>query len=112
MMNHTAIADYVRRMQRSAEQGELYGFADDCRRLLTLLDDPLPGVALIYFEEKNKVKVFNCIPPKSEALTLPEALRYHATLMLAPEVSPRVQAALLDAARLMRDAASALEGRR
>lgn len=31
------ITAFVQRMQRSAEDGEMYGFADDCRRLLTML---------------------------------------------------------------------------
>lgn len=159
-MNFSAVADYVRKMQRSAEQGELYGFADECRRLLVMLEAPQPpikmmlfcprcrmqhidaphgewtnpphathlcegcgllwrpsnenttGVALIHFEAKHKVAIFACIPPPSPkpdvVMTLPEALRYHATLMLAPEVAPRVRATLTDASRLMRDAAQAL----
>ena len=34
------VVDYVRRMKKSAEEGELYGFADDCDRLLALLGQP------------------------------------------------------------------------
>jgi hypothetical protein len=51
-----AVADYVRKMQRSAEEGELYGFADDCRRLLNMLTAEAPrtesearvGLPLLY----------------------------------------------------------------
>lgn len=36
--SYTAIRAFVVRMRESAEQGELYGLADDCKRLLAMLD--------------------------------------------------------------------------
>ncbi len=44
-----------------------------------------------------------------EQMTLPEALRHHAALMLAPEVDPLVRVKLMDAAVLMNGAADILE---
>jgi hypothetical protein len=41
-------------------------------------------------------------------MTLVEALRYHASLMIAPEVAPKVRALLNDASTVMWAAAEAL----
>ena len=35
---YSYVADRLRKMQKSAEAGELYGFADDCRRLLAEIE--------------------------------------------------------------------------
>jgi hypothetical protein len=48
-------------------------------------------------------------PESSQArMTLVEALRYHASLMIAPEVAPKVRALLNDASTVMWAAAEAL----
>jgi hypothetical protein len=50
-----------------------------------------------------------CTPESSQArMTLVEALRYHASLMIAPEVAPKVRALLNDASTVMWAAAEAL----